>query len=107
MKGWLFFFQDGVHPKFHVFAAVGVVGAGLLLQISTAEWLWVIFAIGFVIVAEMFNSALEILCDTLHPDFHTNIGKVKDLAAGAVLLAALCAAIIGALILLPKLFLFI
>ena len=66
------------------------------------EWIALLFAIGLVLSLEAVNSAIEALADTISADYHTLIGRAKDLAAGAVLFAALTAALIGLLIFIPK-----
>ncbi len=86
----------------HLAIAVLVIIAGFLFCISLTEWALVIFAIGLVLSAETFNSAIEQLTDLTSPDFHPRAGRVKDLAAGAVLLTAIAAALIGLLIFVPK-----
>lgn len=86
----------------HCFAAICVIISGFLLHISATEWLMVVFAIGFVFAMEAFNSAVEILCDYVSPERREMIGKVKDLAAGAVLIAAITAAIVGGIVFFPK-----
>ncbi|MCH8554885.1 MAG: diacylglycerol kinase family protein [Schleiferiaceae bacterium] len=103
-NGWLLFFKEGVHPKIHLFAAIVVVILGFTFQLSVEEWLFISIAITMVMVTEMLNSAVEKLCDVLHPEKHPTIKFVKDVAAGAVLLAAFAAMAIGLLIFLPKLF---
>jgi len=87
----------------HAAATVVVVGAGLLVKLSAAEWAWIVLAIGSVWTAEALNTAFEFLTDVASPDFHPLAEKAKDVAAGAVLLAALGAVIIGALVFWPKL----
>ncbi|MEM9859091.1 MAG: diacylglycerol kinase [Bacteroidota bacterium] len=93
--------------KYQVIAGVLAVTVGYLLNISTIEWVVIIVMIGLVLMAEMFNTALEKLCDHLHPEEHTAIGLVKDISAGAVLIAAIAAALIGTIVFLPKLLLII
>ena len=88
--------------KFQVIAAVTL---SALLNISVIEWLVVISIISIVFMAEMFNTALEKLCDHLHPEEHAAIGLVKDISAGAVLIIAIAAAINGAIIFSPKIIL--
>lgn len=89
------------------FAAAGVaIGLGLLFQISKMEWLITILCITGVLTLEMVNTAIEKLCDVVHSDYHPKIKVVKDMAAGAVLLAATGAGFIGAIIFIPKLILF-
>ena len=82
-------------------AAVTIV-LGAWLRISPGEWALVVLCCGMVLSAELFNTALEQLLDKLHPQQDPSIGWVKDLAAGAVLLCALTAAVVGLIIFLPK-----
>lgn len=86
----------------HLLAAVCVVGAGFFFHLSLSEWVAVVIVIGLVIFAEAVNSAIEVLCDLVSPEYNEAIGRVKDLAAGAVLLLAIAAAIVGILIFFPK-----
>lgn len=74
-----------------------------VFHISTLEWMAVIFAIGLVLAAEAVNSAVERLSDIVQPEKDDRIRDVKDICAGAVLLCAITAAIIGIIIFLPKL----
>ncbi len=68
------------------------------MRISAAEWASVFAAIGLVGVAEAVNTALEDMADAVYPDPHPGIGRAKDIAAGAVLLAIACAIVIGVLV---------
>ena len=88
----------------HLIAVVLVVLFAFLLKVSPTECLLLVFAIGLVISAEIFNSAIELLTDLVNPEKHPKAGLVKDLAAGAVLVAATTAFIIGLLIFAPKIF---
>lgn len=85
----------------HLAATVAVISAGLTLKISLDDWRWITLAIAMVWIAEAFNTAIEALCDRITDAFDPAIGRVKDLAAGAVLLASIGAAIIGVLTLGP------
>jgi len=76
--------------------------AGFHYSISKTEWMFQILAIGLVISVEALNTAVEEIADFIHPDFHTKIGLIKDIAAGAVFIAALTAIIIGGFIYIPK-----
>lgn len=79
--------------------AVGAVSiAGIMLHIKPVEWIAIIFCFGFVLAAELFNTALESLCDKLHPERDPWIGKVKDLGAAAVLIASITALAVGVLV---------
>jgi diacylglycerol kinase (ATP) len=87
----------------HTAATVGVVVAGLVLGVSPAEWCWLVLAIVAVWTAEALNTALELLADVASPEFHPLVERAKDVAAGAVLIAALGAVAIGLLVLGPHL----
>ena len=86
----------------HVIAASAVIIAGFYFKMSTTEWLAIIFAIGIVVVSEMLNTAIEKLTDMVSPEIHPQAKVVKDVAAGAVLVASIVAAAIGLLVFLPK-----
>lgn len=87
----------------HAAVTVCVIIAGFWLHIALWEWIAVIIVIGFVFAAEAFNSAIECLGDGLSQEPNPYVKHAKDLAAGAVLLAAITAAIVGLIIFLPKL----
>lgn len=84
-------------------AAAGVVVLGCFLDISGVEWALLTLAVGLVLALELLNTAGERLVDILSPDPDPRYGMVKDILAGAVLVAALAAAVVGALIFLPRL----
>jgi len=88
----------------HAAATVVVVAAGLFFGLSWSEWCWIVSAIVSVWTAEALNTAFEFLTDVASPSFHPIAGQAKDVAAGAVLLAAIGAAIVGALVFGPKVF---
>lgn len=75
--------------------------AGFYFGITKYEWLFQVFAIGLVLSIEGLNTAVEKIADFIHPDFHTKIGFIKDIAAGAVFFAALAALAIACIIYLP------
>ena len=91
------------NARIHLLATVIVIGLGLWLKLTRGDWLWIILAIGGVWTAEGFNSAIETLADRISRDHDALIREAKDLAAGAVLIAALAAAAIGLIIFLPRL----
>lgn len=86
----------------HASAALLVVVSGFYFDISNLEWVGVVFAIGLVFVSEMLNTAIEKLTDMVSPQINPQAKIVKDLAAGAVLIASLTAFSIGLIIFLPK-----
>ena len=87
----------------HLLAAGAACGAGWFFGISRVEWCLVAFAIGGVLAAEAFNTAIETLADAVHPEQNSLVGHAKDLAAAGVLLASFGAAAVGLLIFVPRL----
>ncbi len=94
---WSILFSER-NMRVHLFAAIIVIAFGVYFKITTTEWCIVAICIGMVMSAEIFNSALELLTDLVKPEQHPIAGKVKDAAAGAVLITALSAAVVGILI---------
>jgi len=89
--------------KIHVVTGIFVIIAGWYFSITPTEWCLVTLSIVLVLSAEGFNTAIEHLTDLTSPDYHPLAGKAKDVAAGAVLLAAMGAAIVGLIVFLPYL----
>ena len=87
----------------HAVATAAALIAGFALQISLGEWLAIILAIIVVWATEALNTAFEFLCDIASPEFHPTVERAKNVAAGAVLISAVGAAVIGLLIFGPKL----
>lgn len=87
----------------HAVATVAAVGAGFVLGIGRLEWLAVVLAIMAVWTAEALNTAFESLCDVASPEFHPMVERAKDVAAGAVLVAATGSVVIGLLVFGPRL----
>ena len=83
--------------------ALIMTAVGFYFNISKTEWLFQILSIGLVISIEGLNTAVEKICDFIHPNFHNKIGFIKDIAAGAVFFSALTAIIIGLIIYIPYL----
>lgn len=94
--------QQEIHFRIEIGCAFIAVTLGLLAKITTTEWMILIITIGFVLVTEMVNTAFEEICDKFHPEHDPHIAKIKDLAAGAVLLSVLCAGCVGTVLFLPK-----
>ena len=91
----------------HAVATLVIVGLGTIFGLSAGQWCWLVLAIMAVWTAEALNTALELLADVASPDFHPLVKQAKDVAAGAVLISACGATVIGALILGPPLFTFL
>ena len=87
----------------HAAATIAVVGAGLTVGLDGADWRWLVLTIVMVWVAEAMNTAFEHLCDVVSPDFHASVKVAKDVAAGAVLICAIGAVVMGWLIFGPHL----
>jgi diacylglycerol kinase (ATP) len=87
----------------HAVATLAVLATGLALGLSTAEWCWIVLAVVSVWTAEALNTAFEFLTDVASPSFHPIAGQAKDVAAGAVLISAAGAIVIGLLVLGPRL----
>jgi diacylglycerol kinase len=91
------------HARLHLAATIIVVALGFSFRVSTGEWCALALAMGIVWAAEAINTAIETLADRITTERDERIGRAKDLAAGAVLLAAISAAVVGACIFLPRL----
>jgi diacylglycerol kinase (ATP) len=85
----------------HGIATAIVVVAGIVCGITRLEWCALVLAMVAVWTAEALNTALELLCDVTMPDFHPLINQAKDVAAGAVLICAIGAFIVGLIIFAP------
>lgn len=91
------------NARIHVVAGLSVIAAGAALEVSRGDWLALVFAMGLVLTAEALNTGVELLADAAVPERHPLVGKAKDVAAGAVLLAATTATAVAALVFGPKL----
>jgi diacylglycerol kinase (ATP) len=114
MKRWLTSVGNGLRGigfalktqrnfRIQLASAIAVVLAGFWLKISTGEWLAIALASGLVMTAELLNTGLEALADTLHPERAKGIGRAKDAAAGGVLLSSAVAGVVGLIVFGPKL----
>jgi diacylglycerol kinase len=88
--------------RIHLFILVLVIAAGIIFQISAADWIAITVVSALVLTAECFNSAIEYLCDIVSPGLHPLVGKIKDITAAAVLISAIAAAITGLIIFIPE-----
>lgn len=103
-KGALLLLKTESSIKIQFFIATVVTIAGFFFNISSTEWCIQLLAIGLIMCAEGINTAIEEIADFIHPEHHIKIGVIKDIAAGAVFIAAFFASIIGFIIYLPKIF---
>ncbi|MFK7834010.1 MAG: diacylglycerol kinase [Winogradskyella sp.] len=101
-KGMLILIKTEASIKVQLFVAIVITIVGFYFDISRIEWMvqWVI--IGLVMSLEGMNTAIEYIADFIHPEYHKKIGLIKDVAAGAVFIAAMVSVIIACLIYIPK-----
>ena len=103
-KGAVLLLKTEASIKIQFVVAVLVTLAGFYFNISSTEWIVQILAIGLVMSMEGLNTAIESIADFIHPEHNPKIGFVKDIAAGAVFIAAMSAFAIGLIIYIPKIF---
>lgn len=89
------------HARIHLVATVMVLVAAWRLDVSRQDWLWLILAITLVWISEAINTAIEYLCDVVSPELSQSVRRAKDIAAAAVLIAAIAAASIGVIVFIP------
>ena len=102
-EGLLAAFREEPNLKFHFLAGFMAVVLGLFLNISKSDWTIVLILIGFVIAVELTNTAIEVVVDGLTKQHHPAAKIAKDISAGAVLVAALPASVVGILVFWPYL----
>ncbi len=93
--------KDGPNLQIHILFGIIAILLGLIFQITYFEWLIIILLIGLVISLELTNTAIEETVDYFTQNLHPGAKRAKDVAAGAVLIAAITALIIGLFIFLP------
>jgi diacylglycerol kinase (ATP) len=102
LTGLLVMVKSEHNFRIHLFVFLLVIAFGLIIGISTAEWLFIIFVSGLVFVMESMNTAIEYLSDVISPGYHEKVKKAKDVAAAGVLISAILSVITGILIFLPR-----
>ena len=98
LMGFKWLMRTEPNARFHLLATLLVLVLGTILHLSAFEWLWIILAVILVYIAELLNTALEYLADALHPEHHPKVGKAKDMAAAATLLASIFAVLVGIIV---------
>src|SRR5690606_16983820 len=98
LKGIAVAFSEQQNLRIHAGVTVVVIAAGFYFGVTAIEWCMLVFAISLVVTLEMVNSAIENVVDLITREFHPLAGKVKDIAAGAVLVASVGAIVIGVMI---------
>lgn len=104
-KGIAILFRTQANAQIHAVAIVLISIIGYLFHLSTIEWCLLIVCMAMVLMAEAINTALEFLVDLVSPEYHELAGKVKDVAAGAVLLSVIFCGIVWGIIHIPKIML--
>jgi diacylglycerol kinase len=101
LKGIWTILKNERNFRIQLVIAILVVIAGLILQLSHRDWIFVGFLIALVLISEALNSVIEALCDTISKEYRVNIKYAKDVSAGAVLVSATLSVIIGTIIFIP------
>jgi len=96
------FFRTTHNAIIHAVATIAVIALAVFVHLPLSKFLFVLFAIGLVWMAELFNTAIEKLCDMVQPGLHPKIKIIKDLSAAAVLVAAFVALITAFIIFIPE-----
>lgn len=97
-------FSNHANFKIQLFFTCLAIILGLVFKISQIEWIVLLLCVGIVLSLETINSSIENVVDFVSPDFHPIAGKIKDLAAAAVLIFSLISLIIGLIIFVPHIF---
>lgn len=101
-RGFVEIARSEIHFKIDLLAMLLAVALGLFFQIERMEWLAISLTIGLVLVCEAFNTVFERLVDLVHPERHPDAGRVKDMAAGASLIAMLCSLVVAGFVFGPR-----
>jgi diacylglycerol kinase (ATP) len=104
IEGILYTARTQKHMRYHFLAALLILCAALFLRVSPVEFMLLALAVSFVLFAELLNTAIEVVVDMISPQFHPMAKIAKDVAAGAVLVAAFGTAVMGYLVLAKYLF---
>ena len=102
-EGVKYFLLRNRNARFQVAMGITAIILGFTVSLQAFQWLLVLHCIGLVISLEMINSALEKYCDLITTDYHPRIKVIKDIAAGAVLVASMISLVIGLIIFIPAL----
>ena len=103
-EGIVSFFRWEHNAQIHLAITLMVLVLSVTLGLTKWEAIAVVFSIALVWIAEMFNTAIEKSIDFVSTEYHREIKLIKDISAGAVLIAAVTAAVVGCIIFIPKLF---
>lgn len=101
-NGLVVFFRHERNGRIQLVISIIVVILAFVLHVSAADWIILMICIGAVVALEMINSAIEKLCNLVHPKYHPAVKVIKDISAAAVLWVSVFSGIIGVIIFLPK-----
>ena len=104
IQGILSSFKNERNMKIHIFIMIVVISAGIILKINKYEWIACILCFAIVISGELFNTVIETVVDMVMPYKNEKAKIAKDISAGAVLILAMGAAIVGIIIFSSKIF---
>ena len=104
VDGIVTFFRSEQHARIHALAAAFAITLGFYFNINRQEWIAILLCISAVLCTEMINTTIEKLCDIVHPAYHPQIKRIKDIAAGAVLMSAVASLVIGTIIFFHRIF---
>jgi undecaprenol kinase len=102
LSGIGFLVRNERHFQYHIASAISVLMLGVFFSLTKWEWLFVSSALFLVLLTEAFNTAIEKICDEVTLEQKESIKRIKDISAGAVLLAAIYSVIVGLIIFIPK-----
>lgn len=100
-NGIALLFKESVHAKIHGLAIIVVLGAGWYFNLPNEDWIPLLLCFALVLSLEAVNSAIEYSLDLLHPERHPLVKKAKDVAAAAVLIAAIISVCVAVLVFKP------
>ncbi len=100
------FFKTERNGKIQLIVAVITLLIAFVVKISAIEWMAIVGCIALVICLEMVNTAIELLCNMVEPNYNTSIKTIKDLAAAAVFCSSIASIIVGGIIFIPKIFIY-
>ncbi len=101
INGLVLAFRSEMNLRIHFVAALVVLLVSIILDISRTDLIILLIMIAFVLITEIFNTSVEKVLDYINPEYDAQIKAIKDLSAGAVLLSALFAIIVGLIVIFP------
>jgi diacylglycerol kinase len=102
LSGIGFLVRNERHFQYHLISAFSVIILGVFFSLTGWEWLFVSSALFLVLLTEAFNTAIEKICNEITLEHKESIKRIKDISAGAVLIAAIFSIVVGLLIFIPK-----